>query len=438
MKVLVAAEGGLPSDTPEIVEIIEALKLDVPNAMDAAVQAYSVYASATKSGFTIAVLLCNNGYLSNHMTEWRGEACIANLHGDQDCATLKSGSVTISVETAAQQAELRGHSLLDEVRVLLVHGILQLLCLHEKTCDGAETEVQIEEKLVLETLNWKTLDGQALSRLHEQPLHGPLADVHKGAGRFYHPKYKYIFCDMDGVLFYSTYLRTEARPAVIKVLGKVKLSGTQGIVSESSPGVFLQGLLVYGEGGKKIHQVNLDIGVAREALLYSVENRICLVAFSEDDCYTMFNHPLVDFFHVVYHEPKAKIISDVDLFLTTVDIQKVVFLENPEVISSVLRPYWANEVDGKAQVVQAQRDVLEIVPLGTSKGKGVKILLESLGASPDQVMAIGDGENDKEMLQLAGLGVALSNGCEVTKSVADVICASNDESGVAQAIYKYL
>jgi hydroxymethylpyrimidine pyrophosphatase-like HAD family hydrolase len=53
-------------------------------------------------------------------------------------------------------------------------------------------------------------------------------------------------------------------------------------------------------------------------------------------------------------------------------------------------------------------------------------------------MALGDGENDKEMLQLAGLGVALSNGCEVTKSVADVIGASNDESGVAQAIYKYL
>ncbi len=53
-------------------------------------------------------------------------------------------------------------------------------------------------------------------------------------------------------------------------------------------------------------------------------------------------------------------------------------------------------------------------------------------------MALGDGENDKEMLQLAGLGVALCNGCEVTKVVADVIGASNDESGVAQAIYKYL
>lgn len=52
-------------------------------------------------------------------------------------------------------------------------------------------------------------------------------------------------------------------------------------------------------------------------------------------------------------------------------------------------------------------------------------------------MAIGDGENDIEMLKLANLGVALSNGSEKTKAVADVIGLSNDEHGVADAIYRY-
>ena len=54
-----------------------------------------------------------------------------------------------------------------------------------------------------------------------------------------------------------------------------------------------------------------------------------------------------------------------------------------------------------------------------------------------KVMAIGDGENDIEMLQLASLGVALANGAEKTKAVANVIGATNDEDGVAQAIYDY-
>ena len=52
-------------------------------------------------------------------------------------------------------------------------------------------------------------------------------------------------------------------------------------------------------------------------------------------------------------------------------------------------------------------------------------------------MAIGDGENDVEMLELASLGIALSNGSEKTKSVANVIGLSNDEDGAADAIYRY-
>lgn len=52
-------------------------------------------------------------------------------------------------------------------------------------------------------------------------------------------------------------------------------------------------------------------------------------------------------------------------------------------------------------------------------------------------MAIGDGENDVEMLELASLGVALSNGSDKAKAVADIIGASNDEDGVADAIYRY-
>ena len=52
-------------------------------------------------------------------------------------------------------------------------------------------------------------------------------------------------------------------------------------------------------------------------------------------------------------------------------------------------------------------------------------------------MAIGDGENDMEMLELASLGIALSNGSEKTKAVANVIGLSNDEDGAADAIYRY-
>ncbi|KAL8226804.1 hypothetical protein R6Q57_016636, partial [Mikania cordata] len=54
------------------------------------------------------------------------------------------------------------------------------------------------------------------------------------------------------------------------------------------------GLLVYGTQGQEIHRKNLDVNVCREAFHYSVEHDVPLVAFSENRCLTIFNHPLVD------------------------------------------------------------------------------------------------------------------------------------------------
>lgn len=129
--------------------------------------------------------------------------------------------------------------------------------------------------------------------------------------------------------------------------------------------------------------------------------------------------------------------GSVEDLLSSGDVQKVLFLDTAEGVSGRLRPYWSEAIKGRASVVQAQPDMLEIVPAGTSKGSGVRMLLDHFGVGADEVMAIGDGENDVEMIELASLGVALSNGSEKTKAVADVIGVSNDEDGVADAIYRY-
>lgn len=66
-------------------------------------------------------------------------------------------------------------------------------------------------------------------------------------------------------------------------------------------------------------------------------------------------------------------------------LQKLLFLDTAEGVAGTIRPYWAKATGDRASVVQAQPDMLEIVPIGTSKGSGVKILLDHLGASPDEV-----------------------------------------------------
>lgn len=63
----------------------------------------------------------------------------------------------------------------------------------------------------------------------------------------------------------------------------------------------------------------------------------------------------------------------------------MLFLDTAEGVSTTLRPYWSEATSNRASVVQAQEDMLEIVPLGTSKGSGVKMLLDHLGVPAKEV-----------------------------------------------------
>ncbi len=73
-----------------------------------------------------------------------------------------------------------------------------------------------------------------------------------------------------------------------------------------------------------------------------------------------------------------------------------------------------------------------------SKGETLIELAVSMGISPDEVMAIGDGGNDVNMLKLAGLSVAMENACAEAKEISDFITKSCEESGVAYAIEKFV
>lgn len=82
--------------------------------------------------------------------------------------------------------------------------------------------------------------------------------------------------------------------------------------------------------------------------------------------------------------------------------------------------------------------LLECFSPDADKGRGLVKLCEKLGISMEEVIAVGDGSNDIEMLNAAGLSVAMGNGCKEAKAAADIITADCDHDGVASVIYKYL
>ncbi len=72
-----------------------------------------------------------------------------------------------------------------------------------------------------------------------------------------------------------------------------------------------------------------------------------------------------------------------------------------------------------------------------SKGWAVKTLSEKLGFSPDEVMAVGDGDSDIPMIKFAGTGVAMKNGTKDLLKATNLVTDDQNHAGVAKAIEKY-
>lgn len=99
-----------------------------------------------------------------------------------------------------------------------------------------------------------------------------------------------------------------------------------------------------------------------------------------------------------------------------------------------LRNKISQEVD--ASIVSSMDNNFEVMSKGVSKGNAVKILGDYYGIPREEILCIGDNENDISMIEYAGCGVAMGNGAETLKAAADYITDTNDNDGVAKAIEK--
>jgi Cof subfamily protein (haloacid dehalogenase superfamily) len=77
-------------------------------------------------------------------------------------------------------------------------------------------------------------------------------------------------------------------------------------------------------------------------------------------------------------------------------------------------------------------DLISVLPGNVSKWNGVKKLAEYWQIPIEDIVAFGDDYNDIELIKNCGIGVAVANGLEEVKGVADDICGTNDEDGMAK------
>ena len=117
--------------------------------------------------------------------------------------------------------------------------------------------------------------------------------------------------------------------------------------------------------------------------------------------------------------------------------QKLLFLQDEATTPRVFAEMKAR-FGKELQVMSASTRRVELIHPDASKGIAAAWLASRWNIPRDQVMALGDQDNDRSMIEWAGLGVAMGNAIDDLKTMADFIAPSVDEDGAALVIEKFI
>eukprot|EP00798_Chlamydomonas_sp_ICE-L_P006190 gene6190-2807_t len=261
-----------------------------------------------------------------------------------------------------------------------------------------------------------------------------------------HPKIELIASDVDGTLLTHTQTLTTRVERAIKLAdaagvktivatGKARGPWVKEIfprLNMSMPG----GLLICDAVGKTLYEKTIDHDVVQDVIDIATEAGVSLTCYCGDRILAAQTDEQTDRL-AFYKEPFVEAVGPLTDIIGKVPIHKMIFMASQEKIDA-LRPIAEAKLEGRASITVAIEGMLEVLPSGASKGAGLAWLLDHLGVKAENVMSMGDGENDLEMLKMTGLGVAMGNAGAKVKAVADVEVASNDNDGVADAIDEYV
>lgn len=269
---------------------------------------------------------------------------------------------------------------------------------------------------------------------------------------FVAPDIRLVATDVDGTLLNGKQeLTPRVKAAVLKAVGlgvpvvvatgKPRGPWANVILPQLGPpvpGVFMQGLVIADGNGATLFSEDLDPHIGIEGLQMAPKYGLTFAAYCGERVLSETTNrwtKLLEWYGEPLPEPTADLAAELDSGLA---MQKYILLGDQEDVDAC-RTQLAETFKGRASLTTALPGMVEVLPLGASKGKGLERLLQHMGVDTKHVLAFGDGQNDVEMFNLVGTSVAMGNAVQQLKDVADeVLHETHNEDGVALAIEKYV
>lgn len=267
-------------------------------------------------------------------------------------------------------------------------------------------------------------------------------------------KYKLLVLDVDGTLVNN---EREISKRTLATLLKVQQMGVRIVLASGRPTYGLMplakalelgnygGFIISYNGCQIINANNGEILFERrinpEMLPYlekkAHKNSFDIFTYHDDTIIT--DSPENEYIRNEAQLNNLDIIVE-DEFSIAIDFApcKCVLVGDDEQALISLEEHWKKRLDGALDAFRSEPYFLEVVPSGVNKANTLGVLLEHLGVTREEIIAIGDGVCDVTMLQLAGMGIAMGHSQDSVKVCADYVTASNEEDGVAQAVEKLI
>ena len=197
------------------------------------------------------------------------------------------------------------------------------------------------------------------------------------------------------------------------------------------PIICYQGAVVVDGDGTWIRHEPIPLGLARDAISFASKAGYGPNVYVRDELYvaevTQQARDYAEFQHLQIH-PVGDLLSWLDEPPT-----KLVLVGDPAALDGVELRAKAKFRD-RLYISKSLPYFLEFAAAGVTKGAGLDFLARRMGFTPGETVAFGDGENDIELVEWADYGVAVENAHERVKAVADWICPSAREEGVAEVL----
>lgn len=263
--------------------------------------------------------------------------------------------------------------------------------------------------------------------------------------------FKMICLDIDGTLLNSNHEITENVKSAINIVANEKKIPVVLVSARMPKGItFLQkelgieqpiicysGALILDKNSEVLSKEFIDVSNLEKIYKLVNENNIHISLYKDNEWYI----EEMDYWAKQESEitniiPK---ISDFNDLIEEWEIEgtgpnKILCMANPDEINFLKENITATDLN----IYPSKPTYLEIMPTNASKTSAINILQKKFNVERSEIIAMGDNYNDIDMLEYAGLGIAMGNAPDDVKKYANDVTLTNNEDGVAEALKKYI